>query len=74
MARPVVTKPTPAPPSGSFAPISKTDCPSNAPIKGNASSKIYHKPGQRFYKKTHPKECFASDSAAVAAGYRKAKV
>lgn len=71
-ARPVASKPTK--PSGSFAPISRTDCPSNAPIKGNASSMIYHKPGQRFYKATHPEECFASDGTAVAAGYRKAKV
>ena len=74
VARPVVSKPQPAKPSGGVAPISRTDCPSNAPIKGNASSGIYHKPGQRFYKATHPEVCFASDSAAIAAGYRKSKV
>lgn len=73
-ARPVVSKPAPARPSGGVAPISKTECPSNAHIKGNASSGIYHKPGQRFYNKTHPEVCFASDSAAVSAGYRKSKV
>lgn len=56
------------------APASKTTCPSWAPIKGNASSGIYHGPGQRFYKATHPEDCFRTEGAAVSAGYRKAKV
>ena len=72
VARPVT--PTPAKPSGGVAPISKTSCPSNAPIKGNESSMIYHKPGQRYYTRTNPEVCFATDSDAVRAGYRKAKV
>ncbi|MFT4229309.1 MAG: hypothetical protein QM602_03365 [Microbacterium sp.] len=49
-------------------------CPSWAPIKGNASSMIYHLPGQRFYDVTDPEECFRTESAAQEAGYRKAKV
>ncbi len=56
------------------APASLTTCPSWAPIKGNADSGIYHVRGQRFYDATHPEECFRTESAARAAGYRKAKV
>ncbi|MFF2371948.1 hypothetical protein [Agromyces sp. NPDC058110] len=52
------------------------DCPAWAPIKGNQGSPewIYHMPGQRFYNATNPEQCFSSESAAVAAHYRKAKV
>ncbi len=56
------------------APISLTSCPSWAPIKGNESSMIYHMKGQRFYDRTHPEDCFRTEAAAKAAGYRKAKV
>lgn len=55
-------------------PISKTQCPSWAPIKGNANSGIYHVPGQRYYDATHPEDCFRTEAAAVAAGYRRSKV
>lgn len=55
-------------------PASLTSCPSWAPIKGNASSGIFHVPGQRFYDRTHPEDCFRTESAARDAGYRKAKV
>lgn len=50
------------------------NCPSWAPIKGNASSMIYHMPSGSFYSRTNPEECFSSESAAVKAGYRKSKV
>lgn len=53
-------------------PISKT-CPAWAPIKGNANSMIYHVPTGRSYKVTIPEDCFSTESAAVKAGYRKAK-
>jgi len=56
------------------SPISDYDCPSWAPIKGNADSMIYHLPGQRFYDVTKPEDCFSSESAARSAGFRKAKV
>ena len=56
------------------APISEYDCPSWAPIKGNADSMIYHLPGQRYYAVTKPEDCFRTEAAAQAAGYRKAKV
>ena len=48
-------------------------CPSDYPIKGNASSMIYHVPGGGFYSRTSPEECFATESAARAAGYRASK-
>lgn len=50
------------------------NCPSWAPIKGNASSGIYHVPSARYYSRTNPEVCFSSESAARKAGYRKAKV
>ncbi|WP_344060359.1 carboxypeptidase regulatory-like domain-containing protein [Microbacterium pumilum] len=55
-------------------PVDSWTCPSWAPIKGNASSMIYHMPGQSFYTRTKPEECFSTEGAAQAAGYRKAKV
>lgn len=43
-------------------------------IKGNQRSKIYHVPEGAFYAKTHVAvECFDSESAAIAAGYRRSK-
>ncbi len=59
---------------GSVPPISAWNCPSSHPIKGNASSMIYHVPGGRYYSRTKPEECFATESAAQAAGYRRSKV
>jgi putative cell wall-binding protein len=56
------------------APTGTWTCPSWAPIKGNADSMIYHMPYNRYYDATNPEECFRTESAAVAAGYRKAKV
>lgn len=58
---------------GAVAP-SGWGCPSNAPIKGNASSMIYHRPGQAYYAATNPEECFRSAASAEAAGYRAAKI
>ena len=57
--------------SGSSVPsISKSDCPPGYPVKGNASSGIYHFPGGDYYDVTNPEECFASEADAVAGGYR----
>ena len=53
------------------------ECPSGFYIKGNESvsgSRIYHLPGWEYYDRTWPEECFASESAANAAGYRASKV
>ena len=59
--------------SGTVAPQGRS-CPSYAPIKGNASSMIYHRPGQQYYGATVPEECFRNAASAVAAGYRAAKI
>ncbi len=50
-------------------------CPPTNPIKGNRGDKewIYHVPGGASYAKTNPEECFSTESAARAAGYRAAK-
>lgn len=57
----------------SVKPISVTDCPTTHPIKGNKGDTwIYHVPTASAYKATHPEECFATEAAAQAAGYRKA--
>ncbi len=56
------------------SPASSWNCPSWAPIKGNANSGIYHVKGQRYYDATKPEECFRTENAAKSAGYRKAKV
>lgn len=45
-------------------------CPERFPIKGNASSRIYHLPGEPSYEATNPEICFASEEAAAALGYR----
>ena len=66
----------PTPPtatSGGAPPPAGGDCPSEAPIKGNASSSgefIYHVPGGEYYDRTNAEECFAAESDAQAAGYR----
>jgi len=44
-------------------------------IKGNISSKskIYHMPGGAFYARTVPEMCFATETEAAAAGFRKSQ-
>lgn len=54
-------------------PVSAWNCPSWAPIKGNASSRIYHVPGGAYYSRTKPEECFSNAAAARSAGYRASK-
>jgi hypothetical protein len=64
-----------APPSGggSMAPLAGGECPSEAPIKGNASSRIYHMPSGAYYGRTKAEQCFATEQDAQNAGYRKAQ-
>lgn len=45
-------------------------CPASHPYKGNASSRIYHRPGESSYAATIPELCFATEEDAVAAGFR----
>jgi len=51
----------------------ENDCVEGYPIKGNASSMIYHVPGQSSYERTIPEMCFATEEDAIAAGYRASK-
>ena len=82
-APPPTAIPAPAPQpagqsnTGKALPISKDDCPASHPIKGNQGSRstdtwIYHMPGGSSYAATDPEECFSTEAAAQAAGYRKA--
>ncbi|GGF47523.1 hypothetical protein GCM10010922_24190 [Microbacterium sorbitolivorans] len=67
--------PKPAQPGpGQSKPGNGYSCPEGYPIKGNKDSGIYHVPGQRFYDRTKPEECFANEADAQRAGYRKAKI
>jgi hypothetical protein len=45
-------------------------CPDEYPIKGNANSRIYHRPGEPSYEQTIPEVCFANEEEAGLAGYR----
>jgi hypothetical protein len=55
------------------APNPDGSCPPDAPIKGNADSGIYHRPGQQAYNRTKAEDGFASAADAEASGYRAAK-
>ncbi len=54
---------------GSHAPIDGDAMPEGFPIKGNASSKLYHRPATQFYDSTVAEVWFASADAAEAAGF-----
>jgi ribosomal protein S6 len=49
------------------------ECPEEYPVKGNASSMLYHSPGSPSYKRTVPEFCFTSAEAAEAAGFHPTK-
>ncbi len=57
-------------PDGAVAGDGTRFCPENFPIKGNARSMIYHRPTDDSYSPTIPEVCFATESAAQAAGFR----
>jgi NAD(P) transhydrogenase subunit alpha len=59
-----------AAPAGAVAGDGTHLCPEAYPIKGNASSRIYHEPDSASYAQTIPEFCFASATAAEDAGYR----
>ena len=56
-------------PSGAVAGSETGECPADYPIKGNASSRIYHEPGRPSYEQTRPEFCFASVEDAERAGF-----
>ena len=67
--------PEPGKYAGSVVP-SGGQCPPSHPIKGNLSRNnelIYHVPGGNNYERTRPESCFASESEAEAAGFRRAR-
>ncbi|TWS23414.1 50S ribosomal protein L17 [Tsukamurella sputi] len=57
-------------PAGAHAPLEDVnEAPEGFPIKGNADSKLYHRPGTRFFDSTVAEIWFADEAAAEAAGY-----
>ena len=54
---------------GSPAPIEGDEMPEGFPIKGNASSMLYHLPETSFYNRTVAEVWFATEEAATAAGF-----
>ena len=60
-------------PDGAVRGEESGECPEDYPIKGNATSKLYHSPGSPSYKRTVPEFCFASTEAAEAAGFSPTK-
>jgi hypothetical protein len=64
---------TAAVPTGAIAGDGSASCPPDYPIKGNAQSRIFHRPGQVSYPSTIPEYCFDSVDAAEAAGFRQSR-
>ena len=60
-------------PAGAVRGDGTGECPEDYPIKGNATSKLYHSPGSPSYKRTVPEYCFATTEAAEAAGFNPTK-
>jgi small subunit ribosomal protein S6 len=60
-------------PAGAVRGDGTADCPPDYPIKGNASSMLYHSPASPSYKRTVPEYCFATVDAAEAAGFKPTK-
>jgi ribosomal protein S6 len=60
-------------PEGAVRGDESGECPNDYPIKGNATSKLYHSPGSPSYKRTVPEYCFATTEAAEAAGFNPTK-
>lgn len=60
-------------PAGAIRGNESGECPDDYPVKGNASSMLYHTPGSPSYKRTVPEFCFASVEAAEAAGFNPTK-
>ena len=60
-------------PAGALPGDGTPTCPDDHPFKGNASSMIYHSPGQPNYDRTVAEFCFESEATAEAAGYRPPK-
>ena len=57
-------------PAGSHAPLEDGSEPEGFPIKGNASSMLYHLPGTSHYSRTVAEIWFDTEDSAKAAGYQ----
>jgi large subunit ribosomal protein L4 len=55
---------------GSHAPLESGEQPEGFPIKGNASSKLYHLPGSSHYNRTVAEVWFATEEDAQNAGFQ----
>lgn len=60
-------------PNGAVKGDGSHTCPAEYPIKGNANSRIYHRPEDSSYDSTIAEYCFASEQDATAAGFRARK-
>jgi hypothetical protein len=60
-------------PAGAVRGDGTAECPEDFPVKGNATSMLYHSPGSPSYKRTVPEYCFASTEAAETAGFNPTK-
>jgi large subunit ribosomal protein L4 len=56
--------------AGSHGPLADNGQPEGFPIKGNASSKLYHVPGSSHYDRTVAEVWFADEKAAEKAGFQ----
>jgi hypothetical protein len=54
---------------GSHAALDDGSAPDGYDIKGNADSMLYHLPTGRYYKATKAEVWFATEEAAIAAGF-----
>jgi hypothetical protein len=61
----------PSPP-GQVEPVDGA-CPASHPVKGKASSGLFHLPGMVAYERANADTCFVDADAAEAAGFTRAK-
>jgi hypothetical protein len=57
--------------TGSYVALAGDVQPEGFPIKGNASSMLYHTPDSAFYDRTNAEVWFATEADAEAAGFSK---
>lgn len=60
-------------PAGAVKGDGSAMCPADYPIKGNANSRIYHRPEDPSYSRTIAEYCFATEDDAKRAGFRAPK-
>lgn len=68
-----LSAPTTEEPLPLWVPPVNGQCPPGYPVKANDNSGIFHLPGGRFYDRTVPERCYATEEGAEADGYRRSK-